>query len=202
MTLHPLVLEAVLRYPDQYYAGAVGPDGFPDLTYGQRIIHPSDTGTWATRILDMAWAAQSSDAFTADEKLQILAFAYGYATHMAGDVFSHTLTNEFAEGVFPAIFDIVLGETSDRDAANAIRHILAETYIADATPGLDGTGDRGLLPDGDLATDLSFGLTYDAPMRYIYETFTAPFPGDPTSPADTGVDRWIRVDAGRRTPSS
>ena len=110
--VHPLVLEALRRYPDQFYAGSVGPDGFPDITYGQRIIHPSDTGTWIARIFDMAWSAQSSSDFTADEKLQILSFAYGYATHAAGDSLSHTLVNEFTEGVFPAAFDIVVGQTT------------------------------------------------------------------------------------------
>ena len=35
------------------------------------------------------------------EKQQILAFAYGFMTHAAGDMWAHTLVNEFAEGVFP-----------------------------------------------------------------------------------------------------
>jgi hypothetical protein len=183
------VLEALTRYPDQYYAGTVGPDGFPDVTYGQRVIHPSDTGTWISRILDMAWAAQSSPEFTDDEGLQILAFAYGYATHAAGDFFAHTLVNEFAEGVFPA-FDIVIGQTRT-DAANAIRHIVPRVWRR----GFDSDGTRSLLPNGDLAADSTPGLTYDAPMRFMYEALTKPFPGDPTSAADTGWGQTLETHA-------
>jgi hypothetical protein len=202
--VHPLVLEAITRYPDQYYAGTVGPDGFPDVTYGQRISHPSDTGAWIARTLDMAWAAMASTLepepeFTHDEALQILAFAYGFATHAAGDFFAHTLVNEFTEGVFPAAFDIILGETQARDAAAALRHIMVEGYIGDSTPGFDSYGDVSLLPDGDLAGDSTPGLTYDAPMRYIYESLIKPFPGDPTSPADTGVNAEISLTAATRT---
>ncbi|HEX6132062.1 MAG TPA: zinc dependent phospholipase C family protein, partial [Actinomycetota bacterium] len=197
--VHPLVVEAITRFPGHYYAGTVGPDGFPDLTFGQRIIHPSDTGTWLARIFDMAWAAQSEASFTRDEKLQILSFAYGYATHAAGDFFAHTLVNEFAEGVFPAVFDIVAGETRERDAANAIRHLLLEAYIGDATPGFDGNGDRSLLPNGDLSDDATPGIAFDAPMRYIYDALVAPFPGDPTSPADSGTGRKVNVDAATKS---
>ena len=47
----------------------------------------------------MAWAAQDpSSPFDAVERLQILAFSYGYATHAAGDFWAHTLVNEFTEG--------------------------------------------------------------------------------------------------------
>ena len=60
-SVHPRVLEAIIRFPGHYYAGTVGPDGFPDVTFGQRIIHPIDTGTWLARVFDMAWAAQELD---------------------------------------------------------------------------------------------------------------------------------------------
>ena len=190
-SVHPRILEAIIRFPGHYYAGTVGPDGFPDVTFGQRIIHPNDTGTWLSRIFDMAWEAQSLPQFSDEEKLQILAFAYGYATHAAGDFMAHTLVNEFSEGVFPAVFDIVAGETSDRDAANAIRHLLLEAYIGDATPGADLNGDRSLLPNGDISGDQSAGIIFDAPMRFIYDALISPFPGDPTAPADTGHGKDI-----------
>ncbi|HEX6131214.1 MAG TPA: hypothetical protein VF044_05755, partial [Actinomycetota bacterium] len=192
--VHPRVLEAIVKYPGHYYAGTVGPDGFPDVTFGQRIIHPNDTGTWLARVFDMAWAAQTDAAFNDAERLQILAFAYGYATHAAGDFFSHTLVNEFSEGVFPAVFDIVLGETRERDASDAIRHLMLEAYIGDATPNFDGNDGRSLLPNGDLAGDSTPGIEFDAPMRYIYSALVAPFPGDPTSPADTGTGQTISAD--------
>ena len=39
---------------------------------------------------------------------------------------------------------IVAGETKERDAANALRHLLLEAYIGDATPGFDGDYERAL----------------------------------------------------------
>ncbi|MHB1241780.1 MAG: zinc dependent phospholipase C family protein, partial [Gaiellaceae bacterium] len=199
--VNPRIVEALTRYEGYYYAGTVGPDGFPDLTFGQRIIHPNDTGTWVARVFDMAWEAQKNVSFSNDEQLQILAFAYGYATHAAGDFFGHTLMNEFSEGVFPAIADIAGGPTAARDAANAIRHLMVEAYIGDATPGFDNNEDVSLLPDGDLAADSTPGTTFEAPMRYIYESLIQPFPGDPTSPADTGAGRTIVAVAGSGTSS-
>ena len=33
-------------FPSYYNAGVIGPDGFPDLTMGQSVVHPEDTGRW------------------------------------------------------------------------------------------------------------------------------------------------------------
>ena len=41
----PAVVDA-LRFPAYFNAGAVGPDGFPDIVIGQGVIHPQDTGLW------------------------------------------------------------------------------------------------------------------------------------------------------------
>ena len=35
------------------------PRRLPRRQFGQRIIHPNDTGTWLARVFDMAWAAQT-----------------------------------------------------------------------------------------------------------------------------------------------
>ena len=59
----------------------------------------ADVGTWLTRVLDMAWAAQNDPWYSAEEKSQILAWSYGFATHSAGDHFAHTLVNEFADAL-------------------------------------------------------------------------------------------------------
>jgi len=191
--IHPRILQALREYPAYYYAGAVGPDGFPDLTFGQRTLHPVDTGTWVARVFDMAWAAQDANApYTEQEKLQILAFAYGFATHAAGDLFGHTLVNEFAEGVFPAVVDVVQDE---RDLSNAIRHLMAEGYVGDATPGTDGDSDRTLLADGDISSDATNGIDLKVPTRFLYETLLTPFPEDPSAHAATGL---ANVDGNRR----
>ncbi|NOS71845.1 MAG: LEPR-XLL domain-containing protein, partial [Verrucomicrobia bacterium] len=200
--VNPKILAAVRDYEAFYFAGAVGPDGFPDLVMGQGVIHPTDTGTWLTRVLDMAWAAQSDSSFTAVEKSQILAWSYGFLTHAAGDLWAHTLVNEFSEGVFPDVTDILASLNSDqRDFANFVRHFLVEAYMGDATTGFDGNGDalaRTPAPGGDLSDDSTPGIQLDAPTRFIYETLIRPFPEDPTHIADT-LTVAITVDAGSKT---
>ena len=61
--VHPRLLDAIRQYPSFYYAGTVGPDGTPDLVFGQSILHPVDTGVWLQRLFDQAWAAQTDPAF-------------------------------------------------------------------------------------------------------------------------------------------
>ena len=96
----------------------------------------------------LAWASQTDPAWTPEERLQNLAFAYGFLTHSAGDAMAHSLVNEFTEGVFPPFADLA---TDTRALANGIRHFMVEAYIADATPGRDNDGTRTLLPDGDIS---------------------------------------------------
>ena len=91
------VAQALHDWPTYYNAGVVGPDGFPDLTMGQSVIHPVHTGQWLQYILNRAWAAQDDPTYTAQEKSQMLAFAYGFMTHAAGDMWAHTLVNEQRE---------------------------------------------------------------------------------------------------------
>src|ERR1043165_1913350 len=111
-TVPPQVSQALHDWPTYYNAGVVGPDGFPDLTMGQSIVHPVHTGQWLRYVLDRAWAPQSDPSYTPAEKSQVLAFAYGFLTHAAGDMFAHTLVNEGAKGVFPGVPEI-LGHGSD-----------------------------------------------------------------------------------------
>src|SRR5688572_8508582 len=104
----PQAVEDALRNQKPYFnAGVVGPDGFPDLVFGQSIIHSEETGKWVEHVLAKAWQAQSDGSYSATQKQQILAFAYGYATHAAGDMWAHTLINDHALGVFPAVGEIV-----------------------------------------------------------------------------------------------
>src|ERR1044072_8518776 len=112
---------------------------------GQSIIHPVHTGQWLRYVLDRAWAAQNDPSYTGIEKSQILAFAYGFLTHAAGDMFAHTLVNEGAKGVFPGVGEILTHKT---DAEIAIRHLILEGYVGNATPGYDANDDRSQLANG------------------------------------------------------
>src|ERR1044071_2775129 len=89
----PEVVTALRNWPQFYNAGVIGPDGFPDLTYGQSVIHPGAivsgkprTGAWLEHVLRSAVAAQSDASLSVAEKQQILAFAFGFLTHGAGDM--------------------------------------------------------------------------------------------------------------------
>jgi hypothetical protein len=169
--VRPAVVQALRDWPSYYQAGVIGPDGFPDLTFGQSTIHPEQTGKWIGFLMEKAWAAQTDPRYGAAERGQILAFAYGFATHAAGDMWAHTFVNDFAEGIFPAVGDIV----SDVGKAEiAIRHLIVEGYIGDATPGYDGNLDRQDLPDGDRSNDSTPGIAYDAPKRFLYDSLVDP----------------------------
>jgi N6-adenosine-specific RNA methylase IME4 len=127
--VRPEVVAALKANRPYYNAGVVGPDGFPDLTYGQQVIHPEQTGKWLRHILKEAWLAQDDASYSDAQKQQILAFAYGYLTHAAGDMWAHTLVNDVAHGVFPGVGEIV----SDKESAEiAIRHVIIEGYIGHA----------------------------------------------------------------------
>ena len=175
----PQAVEDALRNQKPYYnAGVVGPDGFPDLVFGQSIIHSEDTGEWVQHILARAWAAQTDGSYTAAQRQQILAFAYGYATHAAGDMWAHTFINDHALGVFPAVGEIL----SDVDDAEiALRHLIAEGYVGDATPGYDGNPNRTQVPfevneDGDqeYSDDASPRIPYAVPNRFVYDALVNP----------------------------
>ena len=60
-----------------------------------------------------------------------LAFAYGYLTHAAGDVWAHTIVNEYADGVFPGVAEIANNSTK---SDISIRHLVVEGYFAAKTP--------------------------------------------------------------------
>lgn len=175
----PLIVTALRDWPTYYNAGVIGPDGFPDLTMGQSIIHPESTGQWLAYVLNAAWAAQADPSYSPAEKGQILAFSYGFLTHAAGDMWAHTLVNELSGEVFPAVGDIL----TDAEAASiALRHLVIEGYIGDATAGFDGNSDRTSLPDGDVSDDSTPGVPFDAPSRFVYETLVRQdAPGAPTT---------------------
>jgi hypothetical protein len=168
--IDPALKDALIAWPAHYNAGVIGPDGFPDLVMGQQVIHPEETGQWLEFILAEAWAAQTSPDYDDAERGQILAFAYGYLTHAAGDVWAHTLVNEFARETFPGVGDIL---TDKEDAQFALRHLIVEGYIGDATEGYDGNPDRTPVltsPYDDVSDDETPGIPFAAPTEWIYET--------------------------------
>ncbi len=200
----PGVAVAMARWPAYYNASVIGPDGFPDLTYGQSVIHPGAaeddasesvaTGEWLRHVLRQAQAAQTDSTYTTDEKQQILAFAYGYLTHAAGDMWGHSFINDFARGVFPGVGEIL---TSPEAAGIAARHLIAEGYVGDATPGFDADRDsRETLPDGDVSDDSTPGFVYDAPHRFVYETLIRTDADTPSTARGPIIDFFLDLRSG------
>jgi hypothetical protein len=174
--LRPELVAALRDWPQFYNAGVIGPDGFPDLTYGQAVIHPFKTGEWLGHVFAKGWEAQTDGSLSAEDKSKILAFTYGYLTHAAGDMWAHTLVNDFSGGVFPSVSEIF---TSVPKAAIAMRHLILEGYIGDATPGYDGNPERGPAPLGDVSDDSTPSYAYDAPHNFIYKTLVDPAAATP-----------------------
>ena len=147
------VRAAIEAYPAYYRGGAIGPDAFPDIAFGQAYIHPNGrcpddspgnqacstkpNATYTYQGLDhvyrRAWAYYDSLGGDARGQ-QALAFAYGFLTHAAGDVWGHTLVNTFAQGVYPPMADVARNPSA---RLIAIRHIVADEYIGTKTPRTD-----------------------------------------------------------------
>jgi len=118
---------AILNYPIHYLMGCIGPDAYADIYFGQCVVHPDTFWTgdsphsisdlWLRHILQFARMNYSADGGAA------LAFAYGFITHAAGDMWCHTFVNRYAGGVWLSIVDPVI----------PVRHISIEGYVNDLT---------------------------------------------------------------------
>ena len=187
------IVTALRNQPAAYNAGVIGPDGFPDLAYGQSAIHPDETGKWLQHVMTEAWDAQDDAGRSAAEKQQILAFAYGFMTHAAGDMWAHTLINQVAEGVFPGVGEIL--DLEDPTALEiALRHVIAEGYVGDATAGFDGNSLRSQVAGEtdetgpEYSNDSTPAFEYSAPTAWIYDTLVDPNNPLPVGTCGDGVD--------------
>ncbi|MBI2568153.1 MAG: hypothetical protein HYV63_14080 [Candidatus Schekmanbacteria bacterium] len=112
----PRVLDALRRHPEIFRAGVLGPDAYPDMMAGQTAIHPADND--ANDPGSDGWLQMlEHNAVTPDE----VAFVAGFLAHAAGDMYGHTIVNDYAGGPFE------LGD-------NAIRHVVVEGYINKRSP--------------------------------------------------------------------
>ena len=125
----PAALQALRAYPAAYRAGVIGPDLFPDMIFGGWIIH-SDTpnewtaDAWMRHLWSRTWSW--SDA---SERTKALAFAYGFLTHGAGDMWAHTWVNQKAGGAWVSFWN--------KTKSTAIKHVVLEGYVGDHTPTTD-----------------------------------------------------------------
>jgi hypothetical protein len=197
----PQIVTALENWPEFYNAGVVGPDAFPDIAYGQAIIHPVHTGRWLGYVVRQAWAAQADPTYTNEEKEQILAFAYGFLTHAAGDMWAHTLVNDFAGGVFPEVADVL---TNLKAAKIALRHLISEGgYIGSATPGWDNADSEEAFVPGESCNSPDTGPpdTVCNPGTADEETLEASrVCADPDSPPTEGTTCRVEGPFGTMVP--
>lgn len=189
--VEPAILSALRAAPQQYRAGVLGPDAYPDILTGQQVIHPDEahaldngaggSNAWLTHLWQRGFVGTASP--------QVRAFTVGYLTHAAGDVFAHTFVNHFAGGEFLLV----------PDPTNAVKHLVLEGYIGKRTPqtisAVSSTVTTGgpLSPrkreDLGLEPEVTRGTTSYNPVvsgelvsitgveRFIYEELTFARPG-------------------------
>ncbi len=119
------IADAIRSYPGSFAAGAIGPDGFPDILFGQSIMHPDlrcdytsdndgDCNTLSNKkSYSYDWLKllyDNAQTETGESRKNALAFLYGFLIHAAGDMWSHTFVNQYAGGSWPPI----LGDQSNR----------------------------------------------------------------------------------------
>lgn len=145
------VRDAILANQEAFRMGSVGPDAFPGVYEGQMTIHPGAAGNnnvgWGTA----DWLAHLLRAAQTPEEI---AFAYGFLTHAAADIFAHTYINQYAGDVY---------YLTDGEIDVETRHFLMEGYIAERMPALVGVDGRpitsisgSLLKSGQLAVPAGF----------------------------------------------
>lgn len=110
--LAPDLCQAITANPENFYAGTLGPDIYPDLISGQDTTHSGVKNGWETaEFLEHVVAS----ARTAPER----AYAAGYLVHAASDIFGHSYVNGYAGDVWN------MGDES----AVELRHTVIEKYI-------------------------------------------------------------------------
>lgn len=113
-------LDALRQARQQFRAGVLGPDAYPDLATGQQIIHPDPTDSKVPGGSN-AWLAHVWKNFSSSPSEH--AFRLGFLTHAAGDMFGHTFVNTFTGDAFTI-----------NPVDNAIKHVVIEGYIDKRLP--------------------------------------------------------------------
>lgn len=112
--VNPAVLDALRKKPNQFRAGVVGPDAYPDILTGQQLIHP---GTNKSLLGDPATgelpSAAGSDAWLTHlwrKAYALLTLAY------AGAVLTKNPSAFFQEHDGAVVREDVASENADRQA--------------------------------------------------------------------------------------
>lgn len=150
----PEVVTALRDHPNEYRMGSIGPDGFPDLIGAQMTVHPGrySLGGWRTD----DWLKKLVNAAGTNRERS---FVYGYMTHAATDVFSHSYVNLYAGDAY------ILSDGIEEEA----RHMALEGFIKEHQPPLvDATGNYIGLPRD--VVEPANGNNSAAPAAFLRDT--------------------------------
>lgn len=126
-------LRALKTEPAAYRAGVLAPDLFPDMYVGGWILHSDTPKEWnADQWMRHVWSTARGWQ-DAGERDKVLAFAYGYLTHGAGDMWAHTYVNQKADGAWVTFHGPA--------RSTAVKHVVLEGYVGAHTPSTDLTLD-------------------------------------------------------------
>ena len=139
--VEPRLLAALRSHPQHYRAGILGPDAYPDIVTGQQVIHPPVSHGGSNSWLQHIWNKAQQDG-----RPEARAFAAGYLTHAAGDMYGHTFVNNFSGAPF-----------TFEPPTNAIKHVVVEGYV-------DTKVDK---------TAFSYDARIDGLEGFIYDTLIA-----------------------------
>jgi len=127
----PDIVQAIMNNRAAFRAGAAGPDGYPDIYFGQSIIHPYEPGQpwraidWGRHLLERA-----RDYEDGESRERAIAFAYGFLVHIACDAIGHTWVNSHSGGAW--------------DWGNmtiVTTHVSLESYVNSKLPETEFEGD-------------------------------------------------------------
>ena len=158
-------LRALKAEQAAYRAGVLAPDLFPDMYVGGWVLHSDTPDEWnADMWMRHVWttARRWQDA---GERDKVLAFAYGYLTHGAGDMFAHTYVNQKADGAWVSF--------TGRDRSTAVKHVVLEGYIGAHTPDTE--------------------LSLDVWPRFVAEVLIKSGPARAHMPVARHYQRWLEI---------
>jgi hypothetical protein len=184
------VANAIRSYPEYYFGGAVGPDAFPDIVFGQSRIHPDSRCENGSKP-DNECNFNDGASFTDDWLQHIYDEAWNYYHYCTGtgtgtgarpvecrDSERPGAVLAFMYGYLTHAAGDVWGHTFVNEFAGGewpfdlgsdlgipIRHIIVEGYVTSHTPG----GPSRLGPLVGLGPGRVSEL--NAPTHFIYETF-------------------------------
>jgi len=162
--VNPEALRVLKAYPSVYRAGVVGPDLFPDIYMGQKYAHTDYSATADHAASDdwirIVFSGAHTYSTPGPERDRAVAFAYGYLTHAAGDMFAHTYVNRYAGGVW------------DWGNPNIVsKHLALEGFVGKHTPPTDLTIDAFVQFTADTLIKNPYVLSHAREARHYQVWF-------------------------------